>query len=150
MDFPDIAAATAAVLLLLQQVLMLNTGLYRAKTGIGVGTGGDLTLERRMRRHGNLAENAAIFVAGLALLELYTGTTPVVMGFAAVFLAARLLHIVGFSTISGSHGPAGPGGPAGRLFVAIRATGATGSALTGIALGGYLLALLAMSGDLPL
>ena len=48
---------------------------------------GDPTVLRLVRRHGNYAENAAIFVASLALLEMMGAVRPFVIGLAALFIA---------------------------------------------------------------
>ncbi|MFN3232288.1 MAG: MAPEG family protein [Alphaproteobacteria bacterium] len=133
MSFPIITATLAAFLIILQQALMLSTGLHRAKAGIGVGLGDDPNLERKVRRHGNLAENAAILLIGLGLVEMYGAPTGAVMTFAIIFGVARLGHAIAFSSLAGSHGSDGS-----KLFVACRAVGATGTALGGIAMGVYL------------
>ena len=140
MQFPYIAAAVAAVLIVLQQALMLNTGLHRAKTGIGVGFGADRDLERKIRRHGNLAENSAIFILALALAEMLNPASLVVAGLGVVFVVARVSHAVGFASLAGSHLPE----EGSRAFLAARGIGAFGTALSGIALGGYLGYLLVM------
>ena len=49
------------------------------------------------RRHGNFAENAAIFVAALALFELLGGGRETVEIFAAIFIVGRLSHAIGLS-----------------------------------------------------
>ena len=134
MEFPQTAAMVGAFLLILQQFLMMNTGSHRAKTAIGVGHGGDLDLERKSRRHGNLAENAAIFIIVLALTELLTGSSPVISAFAAAFVFARICHAIGFMSTSGSH--AKREGP--KFFVLFRMAGATFTGLTGLGLGFYL------------
>jgi len=141
MEFPQTAALTGAFLLILQQILMMNTGTHRAKTAIGVGHGDDRNLERKSRRHGNLAENAAIFVVVLALTEGVAGGGPVITTFASLFVAARISHAIGFMSTSGSH--ATPDGP--KFFVMFRMLGAMTTGLVGIALGGYLGYLLAQS-----
>lgn len=135
MALPLTAALTGAVLIVLQQILMLNTGMHRVKTQIGVGVGDDLHLERKARRHGNLAENAALFVIVLGLTELITGSSGAVSTFAAVFVGARLCHALGFSSLSGSHG----GDEGSKVFVLLRALGAFGTALSGVGLGAYLM-----------
>ncbi|GAA6155821.1 MAG: MAPEG family protein [Alphaproteobacteria bacterium] len=140
MTLPVISAALAGVILILQQILMLATGTRRGKTGQGVGVAGDVELERMARRHGNLAENSGIFIASLALLELLIGSGMTVQIFALVFLVARLFHALGFSTLRGSHGKIdGETAPGSALFVGLRAGGATLTALSGIALGGFIL-----------
>lgn len=140
MTLPVISAALAGIILILQQILMLATGTRRGKTGQGVGVAGDVELERLARRHGNLAENSGIFIASLALLELLIGSGMTVQILALVFLVARLSHALGFSTLRGSHGKIdGENAPGSVLFVALRAGGATLTALSGIALGGFIL-----------
>lgn len=136
MTYPIITAGLAGVLLILQQLLMLSAGMLRGRTGIGVGYADNKELERRVRRHANLAENAAIFIAGLALLEALTGPTTAVLVLAGVFLAARIFHVIGFSNLKGSHGKvAGPDAAGTRLVVPFRVAGATFTALSGLALG---------------
>ncbi|MDA1101094.1 MAG: MAPEG family protein [Proteobacteria bacterium] len=137
MTMPIISAGLAGILLVLQQILMLSAGAYRARHRVGVGHEGDPTLERLVRRHGNLAENAAIFVVALALLELLGAPGMIVLWLAGLFLAARLLHMFGFGSLAGSHGGeyAREGG---RMFILMRASGATLTGLLGLAAGGYL------------
>ena len=97
---PWVSALTAGVLLLLQTFLMLSAALNRGRSRRAVGADGDNSdpeLTRKVRRHGNLAENAAIFIAGFTLLELL-GENLVMLEIAcAVFVLARLLHAIGFS-----------------------------------------------------
>jgi len=133
MEFPIITATTAALILALQQLLMLSVGMYRTKLKVGVGTAGDDTLERRIRRHANLAENAALYLVALGLLELATGPGLPVLIFAGAFLLARAMHAVAFSSLAGSH-LAGGGG----VFLVFRAAGAFLTAIGGIALAAYL------------
>jgi uncharacterized protein len=137
MTMPIISAGLAGFMLVLQQILMMSAGMRRAKTRIGVGFDGDPTLERLVRRHGNLAENAAIFVVALALLEILGGANMTVLWLAGLFLAARLLHMFSFGSLAGSHG----GKYAkenGAVFGLMRAAGSILTALVGIATGGYL------------
>ena len=135
MEIPYTAAAVGAVLLILQLVLMMSTGIHRGKTLIGVGVGDDKDLERKMRRHGNLAENAAIFVVVLALTEGIVGGGAVVVAFGALFLVARLSHAMAFTSLAGSHGVDG----ASKLYPRLRLVGALGTSLCGMGLSLYLL-----------
>ena len=135
MEIPLYTAMTAGVLLVLQQLLMFSAGMHRAKTGQGVGVGDDLQLERKVRRHGNLAENAAVYLVTLGALETVVGSTAVVLTFAAAFLVARVLHAIGFSHLAGSHAPE----HGSRMFMVSRAGGAGLTGMLGIALGLYLL-----------
>ncbi len=133
MSFPVITATLAAFLIILQQGLMLSAGLHRAKAGVGVGLSDDPNLERKIRRHGNLAENSGILLIGLGLVEMYGAPFGAVVTFAIIFAVARVGHAIAFSSLTGSHG-----GDGSKLFVAMRAVGATGTALGGIGLGAYL------------
>ena len=134
MEFPTITALLAALFIVLQQVLMLSAGMHRAKTGQGVGIGEDQQLERKVRRHGNHAENAAILLVVLALVEMFGAPSLVVLIFAVVFALSRVFHAIGFGNLAGSHDPSHPN----KTWLALRAMGAFGSAIGGIAIGCYL------------
>ncbi|MEO9468699.1 MAPEG family protein [Parasphingorhabdus sp.] len=139
MVYPLTTAMAGAFLIILQQFLMMNAGSHRARAKIGVGYSEDQDLERKVRRHGNLAENGALFLVILALVEGFSGGGTTVTIFAAVFVIARISHAIGFSSLSGSHAD----GSAFTPFVLFRMFGAMGTGLTGIALGLYLTYLLA-------
>jgi len=133
MIIPVTAMGLAAVFIILQTILMFMAGLHRGKTGIAVGIGGDLELERKVRRHGNLAENAPIFLITLALAEMLGASSTVIMGFAVLFLVARIAHVLGFASQAGSHLREG----GNKMFVAFRAMGGMGTLLSGVGLGAY-------------
>lgn len=140
MEFPLTTAIIGALLIILQQVFMVMAGTHRAKVSIGVGFADDKDLERKIRRHGNLAENAAIFLVVLGFAEALSGggVVTTILGFA--FLVARIAHGIAFSSLSGSHLP----DQGSHFFVLCRLVGALGSGFSGIALGLYLLWLLAL------
>ena len=138
MTFPTYTAIAGAMLLLLQQVLMINTGLHRAKSGVNIGAGDDKNLERKIRRHGNLAENAAIFIVMLALVESLTGQTTAILVFALVFVVARFSHAIAFSSLSGSHDLS----QGSKIYPALRAVGAFGTFLSGVLISAYAIYLL--------
>ena len=130
---PIYAAILGAAILTLQTLLMLTVGMYRNSAGKGVGVDGDMKLERLVRRHGNLAENAAIFVIVFALYELLFGATTLALVIGATFIIARVLHVVGFTNESGSHLVDAAG--SGRAYILMRAAGARLTALSTLALG---------------
>ena len=138
MEFPFTAAVVGALLIILQQILMMITGTHRGRVMIGVGFGDDKELERKIRRHGNLAENAAIFIVVLSLTEGFLGTNFAIIAFGTVFTIARICHAAAFSSLAGSHGQEG----ASKIFVRLRLVGALGNGLSGIGLGLYLLSVL--------
>ena len=130
---PIYAALLGGALLCLQIILMLTVGTYRSNSGKGVGVADDMKLERLVRRHGNLAENAAIFIIVFALYEMLFGQTWIALTLGIVFFLARSLHALAFTSISGSHLVDGRG--AGKKFVLMRVSGALLTALSSLALG---------------
>ncbi len=134
MTIPIISAYAGGLLIIMQAILMVLTGLHRAKAGINLGVGDDPVMERKIRRHGNLAENAGLFVAVLALAEMTGVATQAVMIIAIAFLVARFAHAIALSTEAGSHGA-----ETGKIFVLARVIGAFGTLICFIALGGFLL-----------
>ncbi|MEM9310394.1 MAG: MAPEG family protein [Pseudomonadota bacterium] len=123
-NLPIYTAGLGAFLILFQVILMFTVGLHRAK-GQFIGVGDDRDLERKVRRHGNLAENSGLFLVVIALLEMLAGQTTYVLVIAIVFAAARLLHALGFSSLAGSHGDDLTG--VRRAFAGMRAIGAFGT-----------------------
>jgi len=134
MTIPVYAAAAGAILITLQAILMLLAGAYRGKSGIYLGTGDDPVMERKIRRHGNLAENAGLFVAVLALAEMTVVPNHIVQYIAIAFVVARISHAIALSTEAGSHGA-----ETGKIFVALHRVGVFGTLLSFLALGGYTL-----------
>jgi uncharacterized protein len=94
-SFPHITAATAVVLAVLQMLLMLPIAVGRRKYRVGLGDGGNAVMVRRIRMHGNLAENAPLFLILLALTEATGQWGTFVPIVAAAFVVFRLLHVVG-------------------------------------------------------
>lgn len=97
MILPVTAAMTAAILALLQVVLMITTGNKRRAKGISFGDGGDADMLLTIRRHGNFIENAPMFLILLMLLEMIGGAAQVVSILAGVFIVARLSHAFALS-----------------------------------------------------
>lgn len=101
MTLPLTAALAASILAIIQVVLMMTVGNKRRATSISLGDGGDETLLRLMRRHGNFIENAPMFLILLALLELLGGASSVVTGLAGLFIITRICHAVSLSSADG-------------------------------------------------
>jgi len=123
-NLPIYTAMLGAFMIILQVVLMLTVGLHRSK-GQFIGIGDDRNLERKVRRHGNLAENSGLFLVVIALFEMIVGQTTYVAAVCIVFATARLLHAAGFSSLAGSHGDDLTG--ARKAFAGMRAMGAFGT-----------------------
>jgi uncharacterized protein len=100
--FPSFTAATAIFVAAFQMLLMLYVARGRGKYRAGLGDGGNPALLRRIRIHGNLAENAPLFLILLGLTEAsgqWTGLVPV---FAASFVVFRLSHALGLMISAGA------------------------------------------------
>ncbi len=95
---PYVTAGTAGVLLLMQMALLLRVVILRRRNRQSLGDGGHDDLLRAVRRHGNLAENAAMFLVCFALFELTGGPRRVLVFMCATFVVARISHAVGLST----------------------------------------------------
>jgi uncharacterized membrane protein YecN with MAPEG domain len=94
---PVISALTAGVLIMLQMLLMFTAANQRRVHGPSVGETTEPSAIRAVRRHGNLAENAAIFIASVSLLELLGGGRLWVELLCGGFVLARLMHAFGLS-----------------------------------------------------
>jgi uncharacterized membrane protein YecN with MAPEG domain len=94
---PVVSAIAAGVLIIIQMALLLTVVVARRRGKQSLGDGGDANVLRAMRRHGNFAENAAIFVVALALFEMIGGERPTAEIYAGIFIAGRLAHAVGLS-----------------------------------------------------
>ena len=94
---PVVSALTAGVLIVLQMVLLLSVVVARQSRRQSLGDGGDRDLQRAVRRHGNLAENAGIFIAGFTLLELLGVGRFRLELLCGAFILGRISHAVGLS-----------------------------------------------------
>ena len=94
---PLISACTAGILILMQTALMMTVVAARRRNRQSIGDGGHHELLLAIRRHGNFAENAAIFLAGFTLLELAGGGRLGLAIMCAAFVLGRISHAVGLS-----------------------------------------------------
>ena len=101
---PVISAFTAGILILLQTALVFAAVNQRRQHGPSLGESTDPNVIRAVRRHGNLAENAAIFIACVALLEMLGGGRLWVEILCAAFVLGRLLHALGLSLKTPTNG----------------------------------------------
>jgi uncharacterized protein len=101
MAFPYFTAAAAAALAVLQMLLLLYTANGRGKYKAGLGDGGNAALLTRIRMHGNLAENAPLFLILLGLVEMSGQWASFVPWIAIAFVVVRLSHAIGLAMSSG-------------------------------------------------
>lgn len=86
---------------LLLIVLYARVSQRRIATRIGVGTGGDIELEQRVRAHANFIETVPLALILLYLVE-QSGVSPTyVHAFGAALVLARLGHAQGMSMTTG-------------------------------------------------
>lgn len=100
-SLPVYTALCAALLMLMHVVLIFRVIGQRGKHEINIGDGGNAEMQQAMRVQGNFVENAPIFLVGLALIELISGSTIWVAVLGGIFIVSRLLHAIGFSLTTG-------------------------------------------------
>ena len=128
MTLPIISAYLAAFFGIFQMLLLIAVSAKRGSENTILGDRGSDELLYRIRRHANLTENLPIFLIVLTLLELTGGPEKIVLGFAVLFLVARLSHAAG---LSGTDRPARTNAP--------RALGTVGTLLSVIGASATLL-----------
>lgn len=105
LHIPLATAGAAVVLALMQVALMVWAAAGRAKFSTGLGDGGHDDLRRRIRMHGNLAENVPLFLILLGLVEAFGDWHWIAPAIAAAFVCVRVSHLVGLNLTSGSSMP---------------------------------------------
>ena len=90
-----ITLTIAGAAALLHVWLSLRVSRLRRPLKIGVGDGGNEMMLRRIRAHGNFAENVPIMLILLGFLELATGGNFWLWGAAIAFILARIAHAFG-------------------------------------------------------
>ena len=98
---PRISLLIASLHVLLYLVLTFRVVLHRNAYKVGVGTGGDAALTRKVRVHGNFAEYVPLTLLMLALLELAEVSTTWLWTFGIALLLARVLHAIGLGGSAG-------------------------------------------------
>ena len=94
---PLITGIATGVLVILQMLLLFMVVGVRRRIGQSLGDGGHPEVLQATRRHGNLAENAALVLLALALFEMLGGPRLQVEILAGLFVLARLSHALGLS-----------------------------------------------------
>ncbi|RZS56548.1 hypothetical protein EV685_1097 [Sphaerotilus mobilis] len=87
-----ISAVFIGIFALLQIPLTVMVGLRRAITGIQFFDGGDQTLLRRMRAHGNYTETVPIVLLAMAASEATGAPAWMLWAGGASLLIGRLMH----------------------------------------------------------
>jgi uncharacterized protein len=87
-----ISALFIGIFAVLQIPLTVMVGYRRARTGIQFFDGGDQTLLRRMRAHGNYAETVPIVMIAMLAAELTGAPAWLLWAGGASMLVGRLMH----------------------------------------------------------
>ncbi len=95
MNSMPITSVVVGVFALLIVVLSVQVSLRRKKANAVFGDAGDLTLQRRIRAHGNFIEYAPLAVLALALIEFRDGPSWLVCSVAVGFVFGRVVHAIG-------------------------------------------------------
>lgn len=90
-----ITMITASIFGLLFVWLCIHVIGARGKYGTLIGDGSHTELEFRIRKHGNFVEYVPLFLILLGLLEIHGAHPTALIVFAAIFVVARVLHILG-------------------------------------------------------
>ena len=98
---PRITLLVASLHVLFYLLLSMRVMLHRKAQRIGVGTGGDEVMTRRVRVHGNFAEYVPLALLMLALLALSGVGAGLLWTFGLALLVARVLHAIGLSGSAG-------------------------------------------------
>ncbi len=122
-----ITALTAAICAIMLLLTAIDTVRRRMAARVAFGDGGDAGLVSATRSHGNLAEHAPLTILMIGVLELSHADHQILSGIAAIFLAARALHIVGLYAPMSAKPPLP------------RSLGVIGTWLTMLALTGWIL-----------
>jgi uncharacterized protein len=96
------AGVYVALITLMGVALTVLVIRQRRSKLIGIGDGGDKTVARLIRVHGNFAENAPFALALLIMLALTGGPAWALHAVGLLFLAGRGAHAYGLSRSGGS------------------------------------------------
>ncbi|MBY0613579.1 MAG: MAPEG family protein [Beijerinckiaceae bacterium] len=96
------AASYMAILMVMAVVLAGNVARQRKPKRIGIGDGGDHTLLRSMRVHGNFVENVPFALAALVMLPLLGAPVWAVHVVGVSIVLGRILHAIGLNGSAGA------------------------------------------------
>ena len=92
---PHIVPVYAAVLALLFLVLSARVMRERGRAGVAIGAGGNITLERQIRVHGNFAEYVPLALILLGFLEMRGAAAWYLHLLCLALVVGRLAHAYG-------------------------------------------------------
>ena len=96
---PVIVPSYAAILVLIFVFLSIRVIQMRASAKIGIGTGNDPAMERRIRVHGNFAEYVPLALLLLAFMEMQQQPRFLIHTLCIVLIVARIIHAIGVTPV---------------------------------------------------
>jgi len=96
---PIIVPTYAAILMLMFVLLSIRVVQMRASAKIGIGTGNDPAMERRIRVHGNFAEYVPLALLLLLCMELQSQSRILIHVLCIALIAARVVHAIGVTPV---------------------------------------------------
>ena len=108
---PVVSSLYAVVLAALAVVLTVRVIMFRARTGVQAGDGGDAAFGRAIRAHANFTEQVPLALLLIVLAEVAGARPGAVYVLGAVLVVARLASAVGLSRGAGGPRQAGAGLP---------------------------------------
>jgi len=97
----EIVALYVAINIIMLVFLSARVGGSRRKSSIGIGDGGDATLQRAVRVQGNFTEYAPLALIGLFMMASLGASPYWLHGVGIAFTLGRVLHAIGLSGSSG-------------------------------------------------
>ena len=99
MLMPTIVPAYAAVLVLIFVFLSIRVIQMRTSARIGLGTGNNPAMERRIRVHGNFAEYVPLALLLLTFMEIQSQPRIIIHLLCIALIIARVVHAVGVTPV---------------------------------------------------
>lgn len=96
-----ISGIYAAVFALIQVWMILKVAMTRRGEKVSLGDGGNDTLSRKMRGHGNFVETVPMALFLMVIAELSGAPFWTIHLLGLLMLCARILHYVGLTTGTG-------------------------------------------------
>jgi uncharacterized membrane protein YecN with MAPEG domain len=96
---PIIVPTYAAILMLMFVLLSIRVVQMRASAKIGIGTGNDPAMERRIRVHGNFSEYVPLALLLLTFMEMLHMSRYLIHALCIVLIVARIVHAIGVTPV---------------------------------------------------
>lgn len=97
---PIIVPTYASILVLIFVFLSARVIQMRASAKIGIGTGNDPAMERRIRVHGNFSEYVPLALLLLTFMEMLHLSRYLIHVLCIVLIVARIVHAVGVTPVN--------------------------------------------------